>query len=157
MDAFPVTIHHNPNCGTSRNALALFRAAGYAPRVVPYLETGWTRSQLEALFDAMGMRPREALRVAGELRVDHRVALAVVADEHPADRGEVRDQPAQARELVLAPAAEPAGVGRPPVAQQQRAAGEAVVGQEARQRPGRVPRAAGRDARDNRMSLRLFP
>ena len=36
-------IYHNPDCGTSRNVLAILRAAGADPTVIPYLETGWTR------------------------------------------------------------------------------------------------------------------
>ena len=59
---FPVVIHHNPNCGTSRNVLAIVRAAGYEPVVVDYLESGWTRPQLQALFAAAGLTPRAALR-----------------------------------------------------------------------------------------------
>jgi arsenate reductase len=50
MSDFPITIFHNPNCGTSRNALAMIRAAGYEPTVVEYLETGWTRLQLAELL-----------------------------------------------------------------------------------------------------------
>jgi arsenate reductase len=61
-DAFPVVIHHNPACGTSRNVLAILEAAGYAPVVIPYLETGWTRPQLLGLFAAAGLAPRQALR-----------------------------------------------------------------------------------------------
>jgi arsenate reductase (glutaredoxin) len=61
---FPVVIHHNPDCGTSRNALAIIRAAGYAPVVIEYLREGWTRPQLQGLFAAAGITPREALRVA---------------------------------------------------------------------------------------------
>ncbi|MEM8596878.1 MAG: arsenate reductase (glutaredoxin), partial [Pseudomonadota bacterium] len=57
-----VVIHHNPDCGTSRNVLSLIEAAGYAPVVIPYLETGWTRPQLLALFAAAGLTPRTALR-----------------------------------------------------------------------------------------------
>jgi arsenate reductase len=62
MKNFPVVIHHNPDCGTSRNVLAIIEAAGYAPTIIPYLETGWTRSQLLALFAAANLTPREALR-----------------------------------------------------------------------------------------------
>ena len=62
MAEFPVVIHHNPDCGTSRNALEIIRAAGYAPEVIFYLETGWTRPQLLALFAAAGLSPRAALR-----------------------------------------------------------------------------------------------
>lgn len=62
--SFPVVIHHNPDCGTSRNVLGIIRAAGYAPVVIDYLTEGWTRPQLLALFAAAGITPREALRVA---------------------------------------------------------------------------------------------
>jgi arsenate reductase len=59
---FPVVIHHNPECGTSRNVVEIVRAAGCAPTIVEYLQTGWTRPQLLALFAAAGLTPREALR-----------------------------------------------------------------------------------------------
>jgi arsenate reductase/arsenic resistance protein ArsH len=62
MTAFPVTIYHNPECGTSRNVLAIIEAAGYRPDVVEYLSAGWTREQLVALFAAAGVTPRQALR-----------------------------------------------------------------------------------------------
>jgi arsenate reductase len=64
-DAFPVTIFHNPACGTSRNTLAAIREAGVEPRVVEYLEAGWTRDQLSALLARMDVRPRDILRVRG--------------------------------------------------------------------------------------------
>ncbi len=57
-----VVIHHNPDCGTSRNALAILEAAGYRPRVIEYLREGWTAPQLRALLAAAGLTPREALR-----------------------------------------------------------------------------------------------
>lgn len=59
---FPVVIHHNPACGTSRNTLRIIEAAGYAPVVIDYLAEGWTRPQLHALFAAAGLSPRDALR-----------------------------------------------------------------------------------------------
>lgn len=62
MTAFPVVIHHNPDCGTSRNVVEIVRLAGYAPTIIPYLDTGWTRPQLLALFAAAGLTPRNALR-----------------------------------------------------------------------------------------------
>jgi len=62
--SFPVVIHHNPGCGTSRNVLGIIRAARYDPVVIDYLTEGWTRPQLLALFAASGITPREALRVA---------------------------------------------------------------------------------------------
>ncbi len=57
-------IHHNPDCGTSRNVLAVIRATGTEPVVVEYLKTGWTRPQLQALFAAADITPRDALRTS---------------------------------------------------------------------------------------------
>lgn len=65
MTDFPVTVFHNPACGTSRRTLEIVRAAGYEPEVVEYLETGWTRPQLEGLLTAMSARPRDILRERG--------------------------------------------------------------------------------------------
>jgi arsenate reductase len=62
---FPITIYHNPACGTSRDTLARIRAAGYEPTVVEYLKAGWTRPQVESLFAAMGVRPGDVLRKRG--------------------------------------------------------------------------------------------
>lgn len=59
-----IVIHHNPGCGTSRNVLEIIRAFSGEPVVVEYLETGWTRGQLQALFAAAGLTPRQALRVS---------------------------------------------------------------------------------------------
>jgi arsenate reductase len=58
-----IVVHHNPECGTSRNVLAILGAAGYRPVVIEYLKTGWTGPQLLGLFAAAGMTPRDALRV----------------------------------------------------------------------------------------------
>lgn len=57
-----IVIHHNPDCGTSRNVLAIIEAAGYRPRVIDYLTTGWSRPQLLGLFAAADLTPRTALR-----------------------------------------------------------------------------------------------
>ncbi|MBJ2135195.1 arsenate reductase (glutaredoxin) [Paraglaciecola chathamensis] len=57
-----VVIHHNPACGTSRNVLSIIQDAGYQPEVIEYLEEGWTRPQLLALFAAANLSPRKALR-----------------------------------------------------------------------------------------------
>lgn len=59
-----IVIHHNPDCGTSRNVIATVEAAGYNPTIIEYLKTGWTRPQLLALFAAAGLTPRSALRVS---------------------------------------------------------------------------------------------
>ena len=63
--AFPIAIFHNPACGTSRNTLAMIRAAGYEPAVVEYLQAGWTRAQLEHLLAEMNAKPRDILREKG--------------------------------------------------------------------------------------------
>ncbi len=57
-----VAIYHNPDCGTSRNVLAIITAAGYTPTVIEYLKTGWTKAQLYGLFAAADLTPRTALR-----------------------------------------------------------------------------------------------
>ena len=57
-----IVIHHNPDCGTSRNVLAIIRASGYEPVVIEYLRSGWTKPQLLGLFAAVGLSPRAALR-----------------------------------------------------------------------------------------------
>jgi arsenate reductase (glutaredoxin) len=57
-----IVIHHNPECGTSRNVVALVEACGYTPTIIEYLRTGWTRPQLLALFAAADLAPRSALR-----------------------------------------------------------------------------------------------
>ena len=61
----PVTIYHNPACGTSRNVLALIRNAGVEPTVIEYLKTPPDRATLKDLLQRMGMRPRELLREKG--------------------------------------------------------------------------------------------
>jgi arsenate reductase (glutaredoxin) len=91
MNDFTVTIFHNPACGTSRNTLAMIRAAGYEPIVVEYLKAGWTRRKLEELLTAMEARPLDILREKGTPAVelglidpattDDRILDAMV--EHP--------------------------------------------------------------------------
>ena len=91
MTDFPVTVFHNPACGTSRNVLAMVEAAGYRPEVVEYLQNGWAPDQLGALFAEAGITPRQALReketVAAELGLldpatsDTAILAAMVA--HP--------------------------------------------------------------------------
>ncbi|MDX5594331.1 arsenate reductase (glutaredoxin) [Pseudovibrio sp. SPO723] len=57
-----IVIHHNPNCGTSRNVLEIIRSSGVEPVAIDYLSEGWTRPQLLALFAAANLTPRSALR-----------------------------------------------------------------------------------------------
>jgi len=91
MTDFPVTVFHNPACGTSRNVLAMVEAAGYRPEVVEYLKAGWDTEQLRGLFAEAGLTPREALREKGspaaelgllQAGVDDDAILAAMA-EHP--------------------------------------------------------------------------
>lgn len=60
-----VTIYHNPDCGTSRNALALIRNAGIEPTVVEYLKTPPARDELAELIRQAGLTVRQALREKG--------------------------------------------------------------------------------------------
>jgi arsenate reductase len=70
MTDFPVTLFHNPACGTSRNVLAMIEAAGYRPDVVDYLQAGWTAEQLRALFAEAGITARAALREKEAAAID---------------------------------------------------------------------------------------
>ena len=76
-----VVIFHNPNCGTSRNTLALLREKGLQPKVVEYLKTGWTRPELERLLARMGKRPRDILRVRGTPAVELGLTAPDVSDD----------------------------------------------------------------------------
>ncbi|MCD1623611.1 arsenate reductase (glutaredoxin) [Citromicrobium bathyomarinum] len=60
-----IVIYHNPECGTSRNALAMIRNAGIEPHVVEYLKTPPSRGMLESLIARAGITPRELLREKG--------------------------------------------------------------------------------------------
>jgi arsenate reductase len=80
MTDFPVTVFHNPACGTSRNVLAMVEAAGYRPEVVEYLKTGWDADQLRDLFAEAGLTPREALRDKGTPAAELGLLEADVSD-----------------------------------------------------------------------------
>jgi arsenate reductase len=58
-------IYHNPQCGTSRNVLALIRHAGIEPQIVEYLKTPPDRATLLTLLAALHMSPRQLLRRKG--------------------------------------------------------------------------------------------
>lgn len=60
-----VTIYHNPDCGTSRNTLAMIRQSGVEPVVIEYLKTPPSRETLKQLVAAMGITIRELLREKG--------------------------------------------------------------------------------------------
>jgi arsenate reductase len=63
--AIDIVIYHNPECGTSRNTLAMIRNAGIEPHVVEYLKTPPARALLVELIDRAGMMPRDLLREKG--------------------------------------------------------------------------------------------
>ncbi len=81
MSDFPITIYHNPDCGTSRNVLEMIRAAGYAPTVVEYLKAGWTRALLVELLAAIGARPHDVLREKGTPAAELGLLNADVSDD----------------------------------------------------------------------------
>lgn len=60
-----VTIYHNPECGTSRNVLAMIRQSGVEPNIIKYLKTPPTREKLRELIAAMGISVRALLREKG--------------------------------------------------------------------------------------------
>ncbi|AUW60522.1 arsenate reductase (glutaredoxin) (plasmid) [Sphingobium sp. SCG-1] len=77
-----VIIYHNPDCGTSRNTLAMIENAGIEPHIIEYLKTPPNRSRLVSLIARMGLTPRGLLREKGtpycELGLDN---LALTDDE----------------------------------------------------------------------------
>lgn len=60
-----IIIYHNPECGTSRNALAMIRNAGIEPHVIEYLKQPPSRAMLEDLIARAGIAPRDLLREKG--------------------------------------------------------------------------------------------
>jgi arsenate reductase len=62
---FPITVYHNPACGTSRNTLAMIREAGYEPEVIEYLKAGWTRPLLQDLMAKSGLTAHQLMRERG--------------------------------------------------------------------------------------------
>lgn len=59
------TIYHNPECGTSRNTLALIRHAGIEPVIIDYLKKPPSRGELRAMISAAGLTVRQAIRQKG--------------------------------------------------------------------------------------------
>lgn len=60
-----IVIYHNPDCGTSRNTLAMIRNAGVEPHVIEYLKCPPSRALLEQLIARMGITARDLLREKG--------------------------------------------------------------------------------------------
>ncbi|MEN0087929.1 MAG: arsenate reductase (glutaredoxin), partial [Pseudomonadota bacterium] len=76
-----IVIHHNPDCGTSRNVLEIIRGFAGEPTVIEYLKTGWTRPQLQALFAAADLTPRTALRTSKSPAEELGLTSSDVSDE----------------------------------------------------------------------------
>ncbi|MBX9843273.1 MAG: arsenate reductase (glutaredoxin) [Xanthobacteraceae bacterium] len=60
-----VIIYHNPDCGTSRNTLAMIRNAGIEPHVIEYMKTPPSRVLLTQLITRIGISTRALLREKG--------------------------------------------------------------------------------------------
>ncbi len=90
-------IFHNPNCGTSRNILAIIKASGEQPEVVEYLKNPPTRDYLVELLAKMNILPRELLR-----------SKEAINDELGLDNSELSDD-----EIIDAMIAHPILINRP--------------------------------------------
>ena len=88
----PVTIYHNPLCGTSRKTLEILREAGTEPTVVEYLKAPPSRDELKRLYDKAGISPRDGLRAKEQIAAELGLTRPDVTDdeildamiEHPA-------------------------------------------------------------------------
>src|SRR5512132_3418979 len=76
-----VIIYHNPDCGTSRNTLALIRNAGIEPHIIEYLKTPLTRLLLKQLIARMGIPVRALLREKGTHFAELRLADPSLSDD----------------------------------------------------------------------------
>ena len=80
-----VTIYHNPDCGTSRNTLALIRNAGIEPVVIEYLRHPPDRQRLAEMISAAGLSVREALREKGTPYTELGLHAPALGDEQLLD------------------------------------------------------------------------
>ena len=76
-----VVIYHNPDCGTSRNTLALIRNAGVEPHVIEYLKTPPSRALLRQLIARAGLSVRSLLREKGTPYAELGLANPTLSDE----------------------------------------------------------------------------
>lgn len=76
-----IVIYHNPECGTSRNTLAMIRNAGIEPHVIEYLKTPPSRALLEQLIERAGLAPRALLREKGTPYAELGLGDESLADE----------------------------------------------------------------------------
>lgn len=80
-----IVIYHNPECGTSRNALAMIRNAGIEPHVIEYLKTPPSRAMLESLVARAGISPRDLLREKGTPFAELGLSDPALTDEQLVD------------------------------------------------------------------------
>lgn len=92
-----ITIYHNPNCGTSRNTLALIKHQGIEPSVIQYLDNPPDETTLHDLITKMGITPRQLLRVNVPPYAEHRLDDLSLTDD----------------DLIQAMLAEPLLINRP--------------------------------------------
>ena len=80
-----VIIYHNPDCGTSRNTLALIRNAGVGPHVIEYLKTPPSPELLVQLIARMGVSVRDVIREKGTPYAELRLADRSLTDDQLLD------------------------------------------------------------------------
>ena len=76
-----ITIYHNPNCGTSRNTLALIKPQGIEPSVIQYLDNPPDETTLRDLITKMGITPRQLLRVNVPPYAEHKLDNLSLTDD----------------------------------------------------------------------------
>ena len=80
-----IKIYHNPNCGTSRNTLAMIRHAGIQPQVIEYLKTPPGRDELKELISKAGLTVRGAIREKGALYEELGLGNPALSDDELLD------------------------------------------------------------------------
>lgn len=80
-----IVIYHNPDCGTSRNTLAMIRNSGIEPHIIEYLKTPPSRALLIEMIERAGLTPRELLREKGTPFNDLGLADETLSDEQLVD------------------------------------------------------------------------
>lgn len=76
-----ITIYHNPNCGTSRNTLALIKHQGIEPSIIHYLDNPPDETTLRDLITKMGITPRQLLRINVPPYAEHRLDNLSLTDD----------------------------------------------------------------------------
>ena len=76
-----ITIYHNPNCGTSRNTLALIKHQGIEPSIIHYLDNPPDETTLRDLITKMGINPRQLLRVNVPPYAEHKLDNLSLTDD----------------------------------------------------------------------------